>query len=630
MKKIFTLIALFLAFSASSQGFINGSFEMTTSTGCDYNNTIAAFNPKMENIVMFAGTEVDIHENGCYLSSIPEGIKAIGIAASDAVNIELTEPLVTGVSYNLTFWKHANSLTATTTTIELGATEDSGVMGTVIGTATAGSTDTWEEFTLTFEAPNNATHISVRNETPGWNQIDDFRIEPACTPLTTTVSATEVCFGETITLEASSTIGGSVVWDMDVEDGVAFAPPAGTTTYTATSDADDDCPFTVEVLVNDLPEVTASSDEEEICLGDEITLTGGGADTYEWDVEGVEDGVAYELTAAGTITYTVTGTNTTTTCINEASIDVLVNALPVVEAMATGENICIGDELTLTGSGAETYEWSGGAEDGAAFTPALGTTNYTVIGTDENGCEAEASVEVTVNDLPEVTASVDLTEVCFGDEIVLTGGGAETYEWDVEDVEDGVAYETEVEGLNTFTVTGTDANGCTNTASVDVTVLDEIVVTVETTDEIGGGDGEIDITVTGGAPDYTFDWDTDDTDDFDDDEDLIGLEGGTYTVTIKDDNGCLTTVEVVVSSQLSIEDQVQANMLVYPNPATNNVTVQFPGEFAYELTSINGALISRGVSVDQVNLELDGVSSGTYLITVKSNDLIYRSKVIKQ
>jgi hypothetical protein len=102
IKRILPVFLLLFG-TAFSQGFVNGSFEITTSVGCDYNNTIAAFNAVMDNVVMFEGTETDIQEAGCYIPTIPEGVKVVGIANSDALNLELTEPLVAGLEYNLTF-----------------------------------------------------------------------------------------------------------------------------------------------------------------------------------------------------------------------------------------------------------------------------------------------------------------------------------------------------------------------------------------------------------------------------------------------------------------------------------------------------------------------------------------------
>ena len=204
------------------------------------------------------------------------------------------------------------------------------------------------------------------------------------------------------------------------------------------------------------------------CIGDSITFTGSGADTYTWD-NGVTDNTAFTPTATGTVTYTVTGTDTNG-CVNTATIDVTVNELPTVIANASQTEICIGDSVTFTGSGADTYTWDNGVTDNTTFTPTTtGTVTYTVIGTDTNGCVNTATIDVTVNELPTVIASVSATEICFGDAVTFTGSGADTYTWD-NGVIDGLAFTPTSTGINTFTVTGTDTNGCVNTATIDVTV----------------------------------------------------------------------------------------------------------------------------------------------------------------
>ncbi|MFT5822589.1 MAG: hypothetical protein ACI8ZM_003845, partial [Crocinitomix sp.] len=299
-----------------------------------------------------------------------------------------------------------------------------------------------------------------------------------CDGLTTIVSATTVCEGDLVTLDATSTNGGAITWDGGVTNGVAFAPPVGVTTYSATSDHIDDCGFQVDILVHALPTVTASVDDDEVCDGESFTFTGGGADTYTWDL-GVTDGVAFTA-AVGTATYTVTGIDGNG-CQNTASVDATVYNLPTVTASVDDDEVCDGESFTFTGGGAATYIWDLGVTDGVAFTAAVGTATYTVTGTDGNGCQNTASVDATVYNLPTVTASVDDDEVCDGESFTFTGGGAATYTWDLG-VTDGVAFTAAV-GTATYTVIGIDGNGCENTASVDATVYNLPTVTASVDDD---------------------------------------------------------------------------------------------------------------------------------------------------
>ena len=76
-------------------------------------------------------------------------------------------------------------------------------------------------------------------------------------------------------------------------------------------------------------------------------------------------------------------------------------ALPVVVANATTITLCIGDPLTLTGSGAITYAWDNGVTDGTPFNPSA-TTSYTVTGTDVSGCINTDNIAVAVDPMPVV------------------------------------------------------------------------------------------------------------------------------------------------------------------------------------------------------------------------------------
>ncbi len=94
--------------------------------------------------------------------------------------------------------------------------------------------------------------------------------------------------------------------------------------------------------------------------------------------------------------------------------------------------------MILAGSGAVSYTWDNGVTDGLSFTPALGTTTYTVTGTDANNCVNTDQADVTVNPLPIVDAGLDQTVCNDGATVTLTGSGAVSYTW-TNGVTDGVA-----------------------------------------------------------------------------------------------------------------------------------------------------------------------------------------------
>jgi hypothetical protein len=118
-------------------------------------------------------------------------------------------------------------------------------------------------------------------------------------------------------------------------------------------------------------------------------------------------------------------------------------------------------------------------------TSSSGQTTYIVTGTDANGCMATDSVDVTINALPTIDAGTDLA-VCDGDTLTLSASGAVTYAWD-NAVNDATPFMPTATA--TYTVTGTDANGCVATDSVDVTV-NSISITSSSSDVICNGSAD--------------------------------------------------------------------------------------------------------------------------------------------
>lgn len=277
-----------------------------------------------------------------------------------------------------------------------------------------------------------------------------------------------VCEGEQVTLTAVG--ASSYSWDNGITNGVSFIPPVGVTIYTVTGTDANGCEDQdqVQVTVNPLPIVNAGLDQT-ICSGEEVTLSGSGANTYSWD-NGVNDGVAF-IPAVGLVFYTVTGT-TVNGCEDSDVVSIMVFALPNVTA-GPDQAICDNVPITLNGNGASNYTWNNGVIDGIAFEPPLGNNLYTVIGTDANGCENIDQVLVTVYALPIVNAGQDQT-VCENTPIVLNGNGAIIYDWN-HGVINGVPFIQNV-GQQTYTLIGTNVNGCENTDQVVVTVHPNPVV----------------------------------------------------------------------------------------------------------------------------------------------------------
>jgi hypothetical protein len=178
------------------------------------------------------------------------------------------------------------------------------------------------------------------------------------------------------------------------------------------------------------------------------------------------------VSPATNASYNVTGTSALG-CVssNTAVSTVTVNATPTVSV--TSGAICAGQSFTMVPTGAVTYTYSNGS---SIATPTANAT-YSVSGTDANGCvsNVDAVSSITVNALPTVLAVTNNTLLCTGETATLTVSGASTYTWSTTDNTTDVAVSPTVQ--TTYTVDGTDANGCSNTTTItqDVSLCTGVV-----------------------------------------------------------------------------------------------------------------------------------------------------------
>lgn len=390
--------------------------------------------------------------------------------------------------------------------------------------------------------------------------------------------------------------------------------------------------FSIELLPA-CSDIVITVSDYETCEGEMVTIDGEGLGEITW-TGGITDGVAFDPGAPGTYTY-IPSSDDEGDCVfaEEDAIVIEVFGPPVVIAGAGDLDFCVNEMITLSAAGgADVYEWNDGEE--LDLMPGVGTYTFTLVGTSTTGgCAGEETtdeVTVEVHDLPTITATADEDVICTGSSVVLNGGGGESYNWD-NGVMDGMAYTPESIGTTTYTVTGWDEYGCENTASVDVEVVDNITISLESVViETVGDDGEINIAVTGGAPSYDFDWDNDGTGEFGDDEDLTGLAGGIYTVVVVGSAGCEATLTVDLNSQVGIEDLNAANVAVYPNPTTEFVNVAFAGTFNYELVAINGDILIAGSATDNEVIDMNEFADGVYFVNVKNENASTTVKVVKK
>lgn len=156
------------------------------------------------------------------------------------------------------------------------------------------------------------------------------------------------------------------------------------------------------------------------------------------------------------------------TCTLEPRSVVTITVLPLPQVTIAGpSSVCAGQStVSLTSGGAQTYTWSNGTISNV-LTPTLSSTGFTgsVTGTDFNNCSNTATISIGVFPLPTVTAFSSKPQICRGfDCPVLSAYGANTYQWSTGANTYSIAVSPTI--TTTYTVVGTDLNGCSNSKTI--------------------------------------------------------------------------------------------------------------------------------------------------------------------
>lgn len=314
----------------------------------------------------------------------------------------------------------------------------------------------------------------------------------------------------------------------------------------------------VIATVNPLPTVAVSGNTE-VCEGEsvQITTTATDADSYSWSTGATSADISVSPTTQST--YTVTVSNTCGDAVDQITVDV--NPLPSISA-STDEGICEGESVQLTSSGTGTIEWQPNGETSNDITVSpVQTTTYTVSATNNCGTVSE-DVEVVVNQLPTADAGADQT-ICEGQTATLNASGGIDYLWNNAETNP----QTQVNPAQTtvYSVSVTDANGCSDSDDVEV-VVNPLPMQPEVT--ANGSDLES----TSGI---SYQW-------YLDGSPISGANSpiytpttsGNYSVEVFDSNGCSSISDEYTWITVGV-DEYDSVASVYPNPFTSQLTIEF-------------------------------------------------------
>lgn len=307
-------------------------------------------------------------------------------------------------------------------------------------------------------------------------------------------------------------------------------------------------------------------------------------------------------------------------------------------------SVCVGDTITYSVASdpiATSYTWSlptgwTGSSTIDSITVVVGSNGGSITVTADNNCGSSTvrSLSITVNALPTVFINASATITCEEDTVTLTGGGAQNYTWD-NGVTDGVPFTPTT--TNTYTVTGTDANGCKNTDQLAITVnpLPSVSLNPYTPDTICSNSPPVNLptgTPSGGLYSGT------------------GVSGSTFNPSLSgtgtfytvysytDGNNCTNLDSTIIRVEIctgnnKIEDD-HNSIQIFPNPTEQFVYIINPNEndqTHYRLMDNLGKVILSG-STNKTNTSLDlaPYTKGIYFIQLYNKKKTKTLKLIKK
>lgn len=415
----------------------------------------------------------------------------------------------------------------------------------------------------------------------------------------------DVCEGSVTSFTNNTSPGNTYLWDFgngttstDSSPSVTYSTSGSyNVTLTATTSSGCSASIQQQILINPSP-VADFTNTAIPCSTAQVIFTDASAPTpasWDWNfgngITSAQQNPAVSLPPGNhTVTLIVTSStgcvDTVTQTVNVASA---FTAPPISPAA-----MCDGDSVTITATGGIAYQWASGQSTAAITVSPATSTTYVVNVTDANGCADTVAATVTVNQLPSVSAGNDVL-TCSGTTLTLTASGATDYIWSNGSTSASLTITTG--NSVTYTVTGTDINGCTGSDTVNVTVNPLLTISLPNPTMCNG---ETD-TLDAGYPGATYLWSSGQTT-----QTISVSSTGIYSVTVTESTGCTGTGQSIVT--------------VNPLPnlsAGNDTSICLGAALQLNATGATGYLWSDGSTTTSINVSPSSTTS--YSVTGTSN-----------
>ncbi len=471
-----------------------------------------------------------------------------------------------------------------------------------------------------------------------------------------------VTIAELTSLVASSVVDSNVICNGLFNGGATASATGGTAPYTyawsnsaITASITGVGAGTYNVFITD---ASGCTDSASVTITEPAILVASSVVDSNVSCNGLVDGGATASATGGTAPYTYLWSNSATTasitgvvsgtynvfitdvngCTDSASVTITEPAVLVATAIADSNVSCNGTfnggatAAATGGTAPYTYAWSNGATTASITGIESGT--YNIFITDVNGCTDSASVTITEPAVLVATAIADSNVSCNGTfnggaTAAATGGTAPyTYAWS------NGATTASITGIEsgTYNIFITDANGCTDSASVTITepaVLNATSVVDSNVSCNGTYNGGATASATGGTAPYTYAWSNSATT-----ASITGVVAGTYTVTITDASGCYDTTSVTITEPalLVVASVVDSNVTcngIYNGGATVSATGgTAPYTYAWSNSATTASITGVGAGMYNIFITDANGCTDSASVTITEPALLVASSVV--
>lgn len=420
-----------------------------------------------------------------------------------------------------------------------------------------------------------------------------------------------ICGGDSATLRATHVDGVSYLWTPNGETSDTLRIPGDPETYGVTITDNDGCVFSTSVTISqDSPPTVDIGDLYTLCHSQEtqtLDASGNSGVTYLWSDGSTDPTLDVQDSGMYWVRVRTAGGCET---IDTAYIDTF--SLPTVD-IGADTFFCSSATITLnTGGGYVNYTWSTGTNGPTESINSAGEVWVEV--EDANGCTARDTVDVEENELPEVDLG-NAISVCDEDSLTLNAWhvDAASYLW----TPNGETSDTIRVGAEdaTYTVTITDDDGCTFTASREISEANPPTVNIGGDDIIC--DDSTKVLDAGFAADVTYEWYLDGALLPEDTLQTLGADSGIYVVVVRSSIGCeasdtayidnhqLPTVSLNSDYTFCELDSVELDggssvaYLWNTGATTQTIWASTAGDYEVELTDANGCTNSASATISE-------------------------------